>query len=60
MSTVKYHEFHSLAVLEMYAADEVLVDKPVSQPCAQRTTLLRRLAMMFGKKGDGTKGSSVG
>ena len=44
----------------MYAADKGLVDQPVSQPCAQRTTLLRRLAMMFGKKADGTKGTSFG
>ena len=50
----------SFAVLDTYAADEGLVDKPVSQPCAQRSTLLRRLAMVFGKKADGTKGTSVG
>ena len=50
MSVVKYHESHSVAVLDMYAADEVLVDKPVSQACAQRTTLLGRQAKVFGKQ----------
>ena len=50
MSIVKYNESHSVAVLDMYAADEVLVDKPVSQACAQRTTLLPLQAKVFGKQ----------